>query len=344
MAIKFREIPVGTITFDENDTKRIKIPRVNAIRRIMCRFFVKTVEDDTADPTENEDTILNIIKKARLVFDGDDNKFNVDVRKKFYMEKLEKGTEPPTNKDDDQGQDSTKTWYVFLVFDFATNPKDETDTTALLPARKFSKLDLEMDYGAVADIFSAQASGVTITDADSGVEVEIRECIDTENKVAFAKGQAGEGFLDVRESVFSVDVDAEHTNFEDDALEKDIKPAPNLILKHLLLFLDENADKTNSLSATDVLVTDTRGAGETIIKRDLVMLNYEMKTEYGIESLDDGVVLLDWIDKLGGGLRNTDTEGALKFKFKTPSPSGTPTIKGLTRYVAGRTKAKPANV
>jgi len=344
MVIKFREIPVGTVTFGINSTQILKIPRTNAIRRIMLRFFVEAVEANTADPTEIEDTVLKIIKKIRLVFDGDENKINVDAQKMFYMEKIEKGTEPPTNKDDDQAQNTTKTWFVQLNLDFATNRLNETDVSALLPARKFSKLDLEIDWGDKDDMFSANVSALTLTVANSGVEVEIREVIDTEDKVAFAKGQQGNGFIDFRESTASIDVDRQYTNFDDDALELDIKPAPNTILKQLLTAIDTNEILTNTASAIDIAVIDTRGAGETILKRDWLMFNREMKSEYQLETNDDGVILIDWIDKLGGGLQNIDVEGALKFKFKTASPSGTPKIKIMTRYIAGRTKAKIANV
>lgn len=344
MVKKFREIPVGTMAFLVNDTTTKKIPRVNAIRRIMLRIFVEVVENNTADPTEQEDTILKIIKKIRLVIDGDENKINVDARKLFYVEKIEKGTEPPTNKDDNQAINTTKTWYVNLALDFATNRRDETDMSALLAARKYAKLDLEIDWGDKDDMFSANTSGVTLTVANSGCEIEIREVIDTENKVSFAKGQLDKGFIDMRESTFAKDVDKAYGNFDDDALEIDIKPAPVTILKHLLLALDQNDVLSNTASITDIAVIDTRGAGETILKRDLVMLNREMKTEYSLESSDVGVILLDWIDKLGGGLANIDTEGALKFKFKAGAPSGTPKVQGFTRYIAGRTLAKVANV
>ena len=147
----------------------------------------------------------------------------------------------------------------------------------------------------------------------------------------------------MRESTFQLTNDKSYTNFDDDALESDIKPAPVTILKHLII-ADNDGVTDDSAVITDIAVIDTRGAGETILKRDWLMFVREMKSEYQLESLDAGIVLIDWIDKLGGGLQNIDTEGALKFKFKTAAPSGTDTIQGFTRYIAGRTKAKAANV
>ena len=74
MVLEYRDIRIDTVAFDENTTKILAIPRVNAIRWIDLAFFVESVEGNTADPTEIQDTILNIIKKIRLVVDGDENK------------------------------------------------------------------------------------------------------------------------------------------------------------------------------------------------------------------------------------------------------------------------------
>ena len=89
MVLEYRDIRIDTVAFDENTTKILAIPRVNAIRWIDLAFFVESVEGNTADPTEIQDTILNIIKKIRLVVDGDENKINIDGRKAFFLEKIE---------------------------------------------------------------------------------------------------------------------------------------------------------------------------------------------------------------------------------------------------------------
>jgi len=340
MAIEYRQRPVGTVAFDENTTKTLAIPRINAIRWLDMRFFIESVENNTADPTEIQDTILNIIKKVRLVIDGDANKVNVDARKLFFLEKLEKGTEPYSNKDDDHTQNTTKTWEVHLRLDFASNRLNDHDLSALLPARLFAKLDLEIDWGALTDMYSANTSGVSITDANSDCEIEVKEVIDTDNKVAFAKGQVGNGFLDLRETVSSANVSATHTNFDDDAGEHDIKPAPVQILKHLILTKDSSGIRADD-TISDLLLIDTRGQGKEFIKSDWIMLNRHMKQEFGIESLDAGIVLLDYPDKFGAPLENFDVEGAIK--FKNIAPTGTEVLEVLARYIKGSTLVKPAN-
>lgn len=341
MVLEYRVLRVGTIPFDENTTKTIEIPRVNAIRWIDLAFFVESVEGGSANPTEIQDTILNIIKKIRLVVDGDENKINIDGRKAFFLEKLEKGVEPYTNKDEDHLQSGTQTWRVNLRIDFAVNRLNELDTRALLPARLFSKLDLEIDWGDLDDMYSANKGGVSLTDANSGCKVHIREVIDTENKVAFAKGQAGEGFIDYRETTASTDVDATHTNLTDDTLEHTVKPSPRILTKQLILTKDSSGVRQDD-TIEKIRLEDTRGAGKVIADWDWPELNRYTKAEYQIESLDAGIALMDFTDTLPAGLE-TDVDNSVKYKIQNIAPTGIESFEVLTRYINGRTLVKPAN-
>lgn len=341
MVLEYRNLRVDTVQFAENETKILAIPRVNAIRWIDLAFFVESVEDNTADPTEIQDTILHIIKKIRLVVDGDENKINIDGRKAFFLEKLEKGVEPYTNKDDDHAQNTTITWRVNLRIDFAVNRLNELDTRALLPARLFSKLDLEIDWGDKDDMYSAQASGITLTAANSGCKVHIREVIDTENKVAFAKGQSGEGFIDYRETTATTDVDATHSNLTDDTLEHTVKPSPRIITKQLVLTKDSGGVRQDD-TIDKIRLEDTRGAGKVVVDWDWPELNRYTKSEYQIESLDAGIALMDFTDILPTGLE-TDVDNSVKYKIQNSAPTGTEKFEVLTRYINGRTLVKPAN-
>lgn len=336
--VRFREIYVGKVPFVASDKATLPhgIPRVNAIRWLLLNFKVVVAENNTANPTEVADTILNIIKKIKVIIDGDDTKINYDGRKAFYLEKIEKSVEPPNNKDTLLGQNATVTYYFQHRIDFASNRLDQTDISALLPAKKYAKLDLEIEWGALTDMFSANTGGTSITAASSGCEVEMREAyldnLDENDK--FAKGELV-AFRDYREGVQSKTVDRAYGNLTDDAFELEIKPAPTKILKQLVFTKDTNGLKSNAI-ITDISVQDTRGAGVTYFKRKFETFNREMKNEFQIESLDDGLILIDWIEKNAGGLDNLDTEGSLKFKCTTPAPTGTPKLEVLTRYLKGR--------
>jgi hypothetical protein len=196
---------------------------------------------------------------------------------------------------------------------------------------------LEIEWGALANMFSANTGGTTITVATSGCEVEIREAYldDKDLNEKFAKGELGDGFRDYRESTQSKTIDRAYGNFDDDSFELEIKPAPTKILKQLVFTKDTDGLKSNAI-LSDLSVQDVRGAGTTYLKRKFETFNREMKNEFQIESLDAGVILIDWIEKNAGGLDNLDTEGSLKFKSKAPAPTGTPKFEVLTRYLKGR--------
>ena len=338
MVIKFREYKIGKLAFKADNTEVLKIPRINAIRWLDMDFFIKHVAT-ASDPIEIQDTILNIIKSMKLTIDGDELRMNEDARKAFFFETIEKGTEPATNKDDNQALSTTKTWFVHLRWDFAVNRLNEHDIRALLPARLYSKLELSVDWGAVGDMFSADPG--TITVADSGCKVEVREAFDTENKVAFAKGQAGEGFIEFRETIASLDVDVVHTNLTDDTLEHTIKPNPRLITKQLFLTKDSGGVRVDDV-IEKIRLEDTRGSGDIISTRDWDMLNRYLKTEYQLESLPAGIGFNDYVDQNGVGLL-TDNDGSIKFKIQNIAPTGTEKFEVLTRYINGRTLVKAAN-
>jgi len=79
MTIEFRNLPATTLKFDANEKVTLKVPRVNAIRWIDMRFYVEHVAT-ASDPAEVQDTILRIIKRIKLILDGDENKIIVDLR------------------------------------------------------------------------------------------------------------------------------------------------------------------------------------------------------------------------------------------------------------------------
>ena len=331
MPLKNRLLPVGTVEFDENTTKKLKIPRNNAIRRMIMKFFVTFVEGNTANPTEIEDTILKIIKRMKLIIDGDDAKFSSDAQKWFYFEKYSKRTEPYTNKDSVLGQNASIKYEVTLTADFAINKLDLSDISALLPAKKYSQLELEIEWGAVSDVFSANASGVTITDASSGCYVEILEVIDTDNPDDFATGKKTP-FADIRQQIDSLSITTTYPNLEESALARDVKPVPNLVRSHLIALKNSSGVLTTA-NVSKFAIVNTVGAGETLYRSETEAYERMLKAELGLESIDDGILFLDHVELQRGGIANVGNEGDYKLKFLVAVGSGS--IELLTEYVAG---------
>lgn len=335
--LNWRNVKLGKIPFVASDKQSLAIPRVNAYRWLSMLFKIVVVENNTANPTEVEDTILNIVKKVKLILDKDDVKFSYDLKKKFYKQKIRKGTEPSNNRNTLLGQNETKTYYVHIRHDFASNPLDQSDISAMLPTKKYSELTLEIEWGALANMFSANTGGTTITAASSGCWVQAREAYfdDKTTNDQFAKGELGNGFLDLREAIQSKKIDKSYGNLENDAFEVPIKPAQVKILNALILTTDTNGLKSNAL-VTDLSLQDVRGAGIRYITSDFDQFNKSMKDEYQIESLEDGIVYLDFVELLNGGLFNDDSADSIKYMSTTPAPAGTPYFEVLTEYLKGR--------
>lgn len=331
--IKMKRRGLGTIKFVANSTEKIELPKVNAIRKIIVRPFIEVTSIAT-EPVEIVHTILNIIKKVRVVIDGDENKINIDGLTLFMKEKRIKGTEPDTNKDDDQTTTETKLWFAQLTVDFATNILFDADASALLPAKKFSKLDLELDWGKIEDMFSV-VTAVTIAAANSGAKVEIVEAHllngNAKQKSDFADGRLIP-FADFRESMSTKEFTGVTDNFEDNFTEDKIHPVPSDIYMHMIQVYAGSGVSGDDLSdtiLTDAKILDIEGDTTNIFTAEYDLWKSDIKTQRSLESLDVGFVSIDYLDYLGRPLANRNTDDTLKLRLLH---SATGSIKKYTLY------------
>ena len=327
------------LAFDESSTKTLDIPMDNDIRRMSLLVNIDIVQGATPGSVLHDSGmgILPLLKKIRLVMNSDDNKFNLDGTKWYIVETMEKGTTPqlttlPTPS-------VTATYYVLLQADFASFRQDLSDISALLPAPDLSSLVLEVDYGkADGDLYETIANTV-ITDATSGIEVTLTEVFETE-KGKTVQSQVEGGYIDIREGVDVFDVTKVNDSYDTSVLTQTINPTPAKILTFLLLTREDTGTAAEKNRVDDVLtqirIENVKGDGERIFDSKEKNLQFENKTEYGIETLITGAYYLDMIDQRRGGLRNFETE-AVKWKFLTNAPDGAETdqIEVYTRYVSG---------
>ncbi len=327
------------LAFDESSTKKLDIPLDNDIRRMSLLVNIDIVKGTTAATTlfDSGMGILPLLKKIRLVMNGDDNKFNLDGTKWYIVETMEKGTTPqlttlPTPS-------VTATYYVLLQADFASFRQDLSDISALLPAPDLASLTLEVDYGKADGDLWETINDTIITDATSGIEVTLTEVFETE-KGKTVQSQVEGGYIDIREGTDVFDVTKVADSYDTSVLTETIEPTPAKILTHLLLTREDTTDAAEKNRVDDVLthirVENVKGDGERIFDSKQRNLQFDNKTEYGIETIITGAYYIDWIDQRRGGLRNFETE-AVKWKFLANAPDSTETdqIEVYTRYVAG---------
>lgn len=327
-----------TLDFDESSTKKLDIPLDNDIRRMTLHVKLDLVQGaiPAATLVDSGLGILPMLKKIRLVMNGDDNKFSIDGVKWYIVETIEKGTTPqltvlPTPA-------VTGTYEVTLQADFASFRQDLSDISALLPAPDLASLTLEVDWGQLSDIYEANTN-TAFTDATSKIEISLTEVFETEeNKTVQSQAPNGK-YIDIREGVDVLKVTAVADSYDTSVLSKTIEPVPTKILNHLLLTRQDVTDITEKNRVDDVLthirVENVKGDGERILDEKASTLQSSLKTEYGLESLITGAYYIDWIDQRRGGLRNFETE-AIKWKFLNAAPDSAETdqIEIYTRYVS----------
>lgn len=334
MPIELNERPIGQIDYVTNFTKFLEIPRDRTIRRIVMRFILNITTGGVA-PTYTEDDILNVIKKIRLVLNGNDNKFNVNARLWFYVEQFEKQTQvqrvAPTST-----ISTTADAEVVLIADFAQQRTNEDDVSSLLAARRFASIRLEIDWGGTADLATANAPTINVA---SRCLVEIREATGEDtiliNNQPTVKNLDDMDFTDIREGMDTQPIDANYTSFDSSTLKKNVIPAPAQIRTHLLLVRDQTAPAGNKSNAlvTDIKVQKEVGRARNILQRTFHSLRGEQKVEYSLETLPVGIIYLDWMDKLIGGLINSGNEGDVKFRFLTSGFVAGQNIDIFTRHV-----------
>lgn len=297
--------------------------------------FILNLTTTPSAPTYTEDDILNVIKKIRCVLNGNDNKFNTNARLWFYVEEYEKSTLcrkiAPTSS-----VSTTADAEVVLIADFAQERLNEDDISALLPARRFASIRLEIDWGGTTDLATANAPSINVS---SRCLVEIREATGEDKVLINDKEETinidDMNFLDIREGMDTIPIDANYNSFDSSSLKKNVIPAPAQIRTHLLMIRDETAPSGNKSNAllTDIKVQKEVGRPRNILQRTFFSLFGEQKVEYALETLPNGIIYIDWLQKLIGGLINSGNEGDVKFRFLTAEFVAGQNIDIFTRHV-----------
>lgn len=340
--IKWNKRLVNRIDFKLSTTKSLEIPRDKPIRRMTLRFFFKITNTVTA-PTILEGDILNLIKRIRVLLNGDDKKYDVTGVQTFYLEKNDKHSEPYLSKAPTAAS-AVATAEVLLTIDFssAQNRQDEGDIGELLMSHRFSSVFLEIDWGAAADLASANAPTISEVTGESGCDVEIREASGQVEVKDLSKPDSASKKIsvfeldttDIRVGVDTKTVDKAYANLDDASLQSNVRPSPTVILTTMFIVRD-NKIRDNALIEKIRLQQDSPDTLQMIEGRFKTMWA-EQKAENEIESIDTGILYFDWEDMLEHGLITEGAETNKKFRFqaKAPVDSTNSTIEIVTRYIS----------
>ena len=174
--------------------------------------------------------------------------------------------------------------------DFRKDRNDEKDISALLPARRFDELVLQITLGKAADIASANAP--TINWSDSSVDVDIIE--------VSGSGIFNTNFADIREAYKEVTMSAAKVTFDSDDNQDNVLPTGTQILAQGLLAID-NSVRSDAI-ITDVMLKRSSPITDEIFKRNFNRLQQENRVNYKIATMVTGFLWIDYKRKLNRAL------------------------------------------
>lgn len=301
------------VEFSANATKKIKIPRNRFIRALQLRLEAKAVNGATG-PTLHEDNPMSLVKRIRLIANGNDVIFDAPMALRWYESKYIFQAEPERVQTSTTAS-ATSTAIAEVTVDFATDDANEQDISALLPAHAMTDLELEVDWGTNTDLATANAP--TITAADTFIKVSVVEADLTDADIAALTELFGEART-MRKIVRTIEHSVSSTN-DNFTFSKNLTVG-GLVQRHLIEVIDNSV-------RNDTLVSRYRFRQSSPVQADLEDRLFPQsqardKRKYHLESVVKGITILDWQEK--GYLDLTELkEGDVKYEHNNGSVTGT---------------------
>lgn len=295
---------------------KIPLPTSKMIQKIQIRVKLDYTNGGTP-PTLTEDELTAFITKIRILGNGDTPIRNTTGTIQYFRELMKTGTAP--EKDTLTVTASTNfVDYLTLTIYFQKDWNNPNDISALLPARRFDELNLEVTLGDSASIASANAPTINYSSCEVAVDV-------TE---VHGAGIFKTKYADIHESYKDVTIAAANATFESDDIQEDVLPVKSSIVEHTILAIDNNLRDNDII--TDVMLKRNSPIDDEMFKRKFNRLQAENKTQYKAESAVTGLLILDYKSKFGRILdRKTHIQdlepkgGDVKLHFLNIAPTGT---------------------
>lgn len=304
-----------TIPFAAGLQRFVKLPRDRFIRQIQMRLLLEIVNSASV-PVNQEDNPMGIIRRARIIANGNDNRFEVPMALRFYELAYLAGT-PPERVQTSLTASATSTGIAEITSDFAMDDLNLQDVSALLPAADLTDLELQVDWGVVGEVQITNPG--TITVANSFVRVTVIEAELTQEDLDALRASFGEEKIlkkVVKVAVFTRA--AVSTNYTNSAN----VPVGALVQRHIIQALD-GATPIRS----DTVVSQFRFRQNSPVRKDIEERRWTEsqaadKRKYHLETVIRGITTVDWTDK--GMLNLSDLkEGDLKYQENNAAPVGT---------------------
>ncbi|MDA8000537.1 MAG: hypothetical protein MPL62_04470 [Alphaproteobacteria bacterium] len=316
---------VDKIEYAANGTKFVRLDRGSLIRRYTLEIAITIRTGSTSFNASNtkRNGLLNLIKQIRLEIGAGQLKFTHSGTDKYFTDLYEVGEYPHMDPLTNIPANSSKTFRIWFIYDFAPSRRTMSDFRELLNAPGNPSNDLYVDWGSMADVMTGNVP--------TGIEIDPDKTnITISNLRAFEDGSGDSqieavlsNLADPRVGVDQFLLDRAATSYDDSIIRIPINPVRTLITEQVCFALENITDGDPRFS-NDVVdqfkVENVVGGKETIIQDWWRHIWYQNRHDLRMRQHPEGIILLDWPDQRQGGLRNNKAED-LEIRLLTPPPA-----------------------
>ena len=315
------------LEYKENTEVLFKMPRDRPYRRITCLTEITITGGGTNAPTGlKTEGWKNLIKKIRFLRNGSDTKIHISGVSKYFMDYYLNGVAPAQATQPAVGATGDYKYWICYTIDFASDPRDLSDFTALQPVRGQASLHLGFTWGDINDIF-ATPNGATIKAAGTKVKISMTEAFNNSAPVqGNDRGLAAylESALDFRVLEDSpAIIKRKYDSFGLNEFRITQEPTPSLKLYELIRTVKNfgSDDWSHSNSVVDYWkLENIQGPGEPIFRDAWISWWATQKQDFMLDTQPVGVVLMNYARLRQGGIRNVRVD-SLQNKVLAPAPA-----------------------
>lgn len=302
----------GTIDYAAGETREIDLPRSHYYERLNL-VADWTLTSDGSDG-QNGNGILDLIDRVEVEFNGSSTLKSTSFASSHLIDTYDYGTEPLFDPfDHTSASQQSGTMQTFVDFLLAPGQYG-----ALLPSFAFSDLTLKVKWGTAASV------GDDVTSVDSAsiaVQSKERKKGTVANPPKVTTSDIVDSLLGFKERERTVPLTVEGTTPVD-------LPKGNTYYGVFIQTLDGDAPSEDLIENIEIVENGV----ETHKSTTFSLARAKDKQEYGVETLPDGTVMLDY------GIRgDTDdvvsTKGMDAFELKLDTDGTTPTDPAEVRIV-----------
>ena len=295
MPIEANERPIPSLVLKDNTPEnKLELPQDGAYRWIHGRVIFN-LTNTAVVPTFRDGDILKYVKFIGIQRNGRGYKYRLPLEVIHKLSILKKG-KAPYKKDPSSTASAEYVAIADFEIDFAAFLLAERDTTALLQTKNLSSLHLVVQTGDKNDIASANAPTIDSVRMD----LEIREYSGINDAGQDINDSESVKMTDYIQQIETINLEAGRVEFDGKSQAIDLV-AGAAILENMLIVRD-NGILSDSL-VTDIKFSRAR-ADVNFPKKDLIerswdSLNEKNVTGYNLDQRLDGIVFINWAEKLG---------------------------------------------